>query len=115
MTPDLRTQLAEDRTRVAEVLSRRGYGVISPDMPIVSALAPLLAAARAEGAAEALRDAADEVHVARFNAEDDPDARWPAGSPRKVDSFYAGCVFARGRLRAHAAHLSAHTTEGDPT
>lgn len=55
--------------------------------------------------AEALEDARWAVHVERFNGDEDPEARWPRGTDRRPDSFYAGAVRAEAILRDRAAEL----------
>ena len=61
-------------------------------------------------AAEVLREAAEEIHVSRMNADSDERWRWPRGAVQAVDSFFAGCVAARRILRARAALLDPQPT-----
>lgn len=104
--PDaLRTQLAEDRVAIAEALNKAGYGPVFADGPFIGVVADLLAAARAEGAAEELFRAANSVESLGIQAK-----------TRTELACRPGLFNASDVLRARAAALSAPTTtEGDPT
>ena len=61
-------------------------------------------------AAEELNSLANELHVLRFNGDDNPSHRWPTGTKREVDSFYGGIKRAYLRARARAARLDPQPT-----
>jgi hypothetical protein len=75
----------------------------------IAALLPVVQEYGAEQAAEALEEARWAVHVERFNADDEPDARWPRGAKQAVPTFYAGIVRAEAVLRDRAATLRTDT------
>jgi hypothetical protein len=66
-------------------------------------------------AADELNAAADDIHVRRFNADDNHD-RWPPGTEQvKPDSFYNGSVKARILVRSRAAAAVRARTDQETT
>jgi hypothetical protein len=80
---------------------------------LTEVLVPLVDRLCAVAAADALTHAAEAVHVQRFNADNDPTVRWPVGTAKAPELFYAGIVRARNTLRARAAALTETTKETD--
>jgi hypothetical protein len=110
------TELAE---RLAAALLRARYWS-SQWMPerdgvtgLADALLPVVQQYADERVAEALEAARWAVHVERFNADDEPDARWPRGAKQAVPTFYAGIVRAEAILRDRAAALRADTDRSE--
>lgn len=93
-------QRAIDEYRIAQaVLDIQPGSRRYPDV-IATVVAPLLARARVEGAAEALREAAEELNT----------------SDQAIEIALSGADHVYDHLRTRAAVLSASTiTEGDPT
>lgn len=84
-----------------------GYG-----NQLLDALLPVVAKLCDEARADELCAQAEALHVQRFNADEEPDNRWPPGARREVPSFYRGVVMAENQLKARARELSA---EPEPT
>jgi hypothetical protein len=71
-----------------------------------AALLPVVRDIAAREAARELRRGVEELHVLRFNADDEPESRWPAGSEQvQPDNFYRGITLATLALRARALGL----------